>query len=264
MFQNVASVDFKQILKNIFNINNIVIYILAFLVSSNWTTFEYSLLGISFMAAALSADIPLVGVIIATLVGAFVGHGVAGGVAFIAIMLVFFVLTLLFRPKVSISDRNEGLKLGSRVFWSCLIILTAKDLSQITLFASLFFAFIDSSIVYAFYKIFVNGIVVIRDVFDKKVFTVEEYLGVVALVSVAFAMSAFRLDRLGNVGIIAQNVIIAVMLMWIGLKNNMLVSLMAGLVCGLATITVNSSLASYTIVYMIACFAGSLRKQSIT
>ncbi len=246
----------KQILADVLSINNICLYILAFLISCKWITFEYALIGFSFVVACLSAGIPLIGVLISTLIGTFIGHGLSGGIAFIAMMLIFMIITVLFRPKVATSDRNEGVKLGSRLVIACLLILTIKDIGKASFFNRLFFAFIDTSIVYAFYKVFVNGIVIVRDIFDKKVYTVEEYLSLVSIITFAFCLN-FRGTEYSKIGLFIQGLITAFVLMWISLKNHTLVSLLAGLVAGLTIILINVGFAKYVVVYMIACLLAS-------
>ena len=59
---------------------------------------------------------------------------------------------------------------------------------------------IISALVYVFYKIFVNGIVVIRDFNIKKAFSIEEIVAatiIIAIASVPFILSYMLLGMLG-------------------------------------------------------------------
>ncbi len=247
----------KQILGELFRVNNIVIYILTLLVSSNSVAFEHVLLGISVFAACISTSIPLIMVSICALIGTFIGHGIIGVTTIIATSLILIIISSISKPKVAVVDKNEGLKLGSRLIISCMIIFMVKELSKNSFWPALFFSFIDCSLIYVFYKIFVNGIAVIRDITDKRAFAIEEYLACVATVAMAFSVGLTRLTRLGEFAIAVQSIVICSLLMWISLKNRPIVSVMAGFVIGLVILLVNVGYAIYIPVMIVAGFIAS-------
>jgi len=256
-FNTSKALRIKQVLGEVFKVNNIVLYILALLISGNSIIFEHVLLGVAFVASCISTSIPLIGVVICTIIGTIIGHGVFDTITLIAIMLILFVISSIFKPKVAVIDKNEGIKLGSRLVISCLFVFMVKELSNNGFWTALFFSFIDCSITYVFYKIFVNGIAVIRDIFDKRAFAIEEYLACVLTIVMAFSVGLTRLTRLGEFAIAIQSIVICILLMWIALKNKPIVSCLAGFVAGLIMILVNVGYTIYIPVMMVAGILGS-------
>ena len=65
----------KEILKNLVNIKNVMIYIIAFMISTIGMGQEVSPFSIAIVAASLAGGIPAIMVVIAGLVGNFIGVG---------------------------------------------------------------------------------------------------------------------------------------------------------------------------------------------
>ena len=98
---------------------------------------------------------------------------------------------------------------------------------------------------------------VIRDIGDKKVFTIEEYMSLVAIIIAAFSVGYSRLAGFGNITIIIQSIVICSLLMWIALKNRTVVSVLASIVAGIILVSVNVGYVIYIPVMMAAGFIGS-------
>ena len=77
------------------------------------------------------------------------------------------------RPKYNEDEKNEKVKLAKNIFFASLIIQIAKvGMSGFTLYdilSSISFAMITV----VFYKIFVNSMIAVRDLWEGKAFSIE-------------------------------------------------------------------------------------------
>ena len=160
--------------------------------------------------------------------------------------LIFFALVFVFKPKISTDDRNEVFKVGTRVFFATFIYYIIKSIRGEFTASNIFFGFIISCLTYIFYKIFVNGIAVIRDIKKIKAFTVEEIIASALIFSIA--LSSFSGIKIFDYSI--TNIIIIVLMLVIGYKNGVMVGFMSGLSIGLA-LTLISDLESFQILVFI-------------
>lgn len=238
MFQNITeeiheeenlknNIKVKKLLKELFTFKNIFIYILTFFMSTLSIKQDIIPFGLAMVAACIGSTIPIVCVYFVAVIGTFVGNGVSALSNFIAISIMYFVLVLLFRSKVAIDERNEVLKTGGKLFFACLIVEIVKNLKGVFLVYDLLIGVISSALIYVFYKIFVNGLIVIKDFKTKNAFTIEELVAstiIIAVTSLAF-------NELNILSINISNVIIIFMIMILGWKNGMMV----GATCGIAT-----------------------------
>ena len=76
----------KAILKNLVNVKNVMIYIIAFMISTIGMGQEVSPFSIAIVAASLAGGIPAIMVVIVGLVGNFVGVGTVGVLNYILII----------------------------------------------------------------------------------------------------------------------------------------------------------------------------------
>ena len=80
----------KEILKNLINIKNIIIYIIAFMISTIGMGQEVSPFSIAIVAASLAGGVPAIMVVVAGLIGNFIGVGAIGVLNYILIILMLF------------------------------------------------------------------------------------------------------------------------------------------------------------------------------
>lgn len=149
---------------------------------------------------------------------------------------------------MALEERNEQLKTGGKLFWACLIINIIKNMNGIFLMYDVFMAVIAAAITYVFYKIFVNGLIVIKNVRLKNVFSIEELIG--ASIIIAIASLAFNNFNIYNLNI--ANIIIMFIIMVLGWKNGMILGGTAGISIGLAM-----SLSGQVTILQITMFAVS-------
>ena len=136
----------------------------------------------------------------------------------------------MFKTKIAVEERNEIVKTGGKLFFACFIVSIIKSFIGIFLLYDVFMGAISASIVYVFYKIFVNGLACIKDFNNKKAFTIEELIAGILIISLASL--AFNNVNIFSLNI--SNIIIIFMIMLLGWKNGMLIGAVSGISIGLA------------------------------
>lgn len=240
MFQNVSNsrIDINKednkkvslILKELFTVHNVVIYILTFLVSMVSIKNEIIPFGLAILAACMGGTVPIFMVYIVSFISTWIFHGGDGLATFFGTSIIFFVLIFIFKPKVSLDERNEVLKVGTRLFFASFLYNLINNIRGVFLIYDLFLGLVIAALTYTFYKIFVNGIVVIRDWGEKKAFTVEELIA--ASIIIAIAISVLKDVQIFSLSI--SNILIIFIILVLGWKNGMLIGGTAGLSIGLA------------------------------
>ena len=240
MFQNVANIGKREQisqesniiyrLKEIFRYQNIFIYVLTFLMSTLSIKGEIMPFGLAIMAACVGENVPIIGVFISAILGTCIGNGIASLGNFIAVSVIYFILVLMFKTKIAVEERNEIVKTGGKLFFAYFIVSIIKSFIGIFLLYDVFMGAISASIVYVFYKIFVNGLACIKDFNNKKAFTIEELIAGILIISLASL--AFNNVNIFSLNI--SNIIIIFMIMLLGWKNGMLIGAVSGISIGLA------------------------------
>lgn len=246
MFQNIAeetmqnereniniNARWAKLLKELFKVQNIVIYILTLLISMITVKDTYIPLGIAMVAACLGSTVPIVLVYICSLIGTAISVGSSEFANVFWLSIVYFLLLSMFRAKICVEERNEIYKTGSRLFWAYVICSIFRNWGSGWIY-NLFMSCMTGGILYVFYKIFVNGIIIIKDFNKKKVFTVEETASGIAII--VLALSFFNnnvIDKLTISSIIGMFLII--ILGWqkgilAGVSTAILSAIMLGLV----------------------------------
>ena len=242
MFQNVADIENQKEniegkndeiiyrLKEIFRYQNIIIYVLTFLLSTLSIKGEVVPFGLAMVAACVGESVPLIGVFISATIGTLIGNGLASTGNFLITIAVYFAFVLLFRGKVAVEERNEIVKTGGKLFAACFIISIIKSFIGVFLLYDVFMGAVSASLIYVFYKIFVNGLACIKDLNEKKAFTIEELIAGIIIISLA--SSVFNDFNIFSLNI--SNIIIIFMIMVLGWKNGMLIGAVSGVSIGLA------------------------------
>lgn len=263
MFQNIAEDTVQnvnnnktnskiiRILKELFKVQNIIIYILTFLISMITVKDVYIPLGIAMVAACLGGTIPIFLVYISSLVGTAISVGSSEFLNVFWLSIVYFILIILFKPKVCIEERNEIYKTGSRLFWAYMLCAIIKNWGSDIWISDLFNAGITGGILYVFYKIFVNGIIIIKDFNKKKVFTVEESASGIALI--VLALSFFNntvIDKLTVSAIVGMFLIII-----LGWQKGMLAGVATALLSAIMLASVQAFDLSNIVVFIVPAVA---------
>lgn len=242
MFQNIADMgseqesinnktnDIKYRLKEIFKYQNVIIYILTLLLSTLTIKNQIMPFGLAMVAACVGETVPIIGVFLMALIGTAISMQKSAVNNFIVTSIIYFILVLFFKAKVAVEERNEVVKTGGKLFAACMIVSIIKCFTGIFLLYDVFMSIISSSIVYVFYKLFVNGLAFIKDFNIKKAFTMEELIAGILIISLA----SLSLKDINIFSLNLSNIIIIFMIMVLGWKNGMVTGAVSGISIGLA------------------------------
>ena len=254
--QERIKVNTKDVLKKLFAKQNIILYIVTFLISmvgfnTNSYLFSFVPFGLAIIAGALSNNRPIGIMYILSLIGTFIKFGFNNLLIYFITSLVFFVSILLIRPRIE-ENVNEQKKIGGHLFFSVILI------QIITMFFDTFYVFeLLSSIMlgmttYIFYKIFVNSINMIINFGTKRAFTIEEVMGTSLLLSIAITV----FEDLNIFGFSIKNILSILIVLVLGWKNGVLVGatggITIGVVLGVITGTEPIMIAAYAISGLVA------------
>ena len=248
--------EVKEIFKKLFTKQNIILYIITFMVSmvnisSDNVMFSITPFGIAIIAAALSSNMP-VGIMYAiSLISTFIKFGPNSLLTYILTTLVFFVTILIKRPKIQ-DEVNEQKRLGMHLFISTLIVQVVPMFFRSFILYELLTGVMLTISTYIFYKIFSNSITVIREVGIKQVFSIEEVIGTSLLLTIAF----MALGDTAVFGYSVKNILSILLVLILGWKNGILVGATSGITIGVVLGIIGNSepimIASYAISGMIA------------
>ena len=240
MFQNIADMDAQEEnlktnntiyrLKQIFRYQNIIIYILTFLMATLSIKGEIVPFGLAMVAACVGETVPLIGVYLSAIIGTYVGNGAAATGNFAGISIVYFLLVLFVKTKIAIDERNESIKSGGKLFSAAMIITIITSYRNTFSLYDVFMGSISASLMYVFYKIFVNGLATIKDFNDKKAFTIEELVASVIIVSIA----SVALSEVVILGYSLTEILVLFMIMVLGWKHGLLIGAITAISIGLS------------------------------
>lgn len=265
MFQNISEQEIneeekvvnkkfniKQILKNMFTIPNIILYVVSFMISTVSILDGITVFAMAIFAAACSNGVVAGGIYVATLLGTFIGLGKDAFLSYLLTSLLFMVLMLVVKPRIQEDTKNEKMLLGKHLIFSVICVQAMGIFTGTYLVADLLTTIMEAILTYIFYKIFVNSIPVLQDIITKKAFTIEEVIG--ASLLVAIAISSIKGVNIYGIGI--SNVLSILLVLVLGWKNGVLVGATTGITMGvvLAIIGVgeNGLIATYALSGMIA------------
>ncbi|MBP3595995.1 MAG: SpoIIE family protein phosphatase [Clostridia bacterium] len=253
----------KNMFRENLKIQNIIIYIITFLISMVSIRNEVLPFGLSIIAACLGTEIPIAIVFLVSSLSVLIFQGANSFGVFLFTCIVYFLLAIIIKPKYALEERNEIVKTGGKLFWACFIVNLINNIRGTFLMYNLFMGTIISALTYAFYKIFVNGIVVIRDFNIKKAYSLEELVGAAIIIGLA----STALSSINILGINLSNVIIILLILVLGWKNGMLLGGVSGISIGLAVSIVGNiqpiQIAAFSVAGIIAGFLNKFGKLGV-
>ena len=247
--------DHKQgvnIFANVFAKNNIVLYVVSFMLSMVGLTGEFSIFSVSMLGACFASSVPALGIVLVSLIGNLIKYGVGGALGYFLTALIMVVTLFLIKPVYNEQERNEKIKIGKNVFISTLLLQIIKlAISTFTIYDMLSGVAV-SIIALVFYKIFVNAIVVLQDFNKRSAFSIEEVIGA----SLLLAISVGAFGDLNIFGFGIRNILSILIVMILGWKNGVLVGTTSGVTIGVTLGIITGSepimIAAYAISGMIA------------
>ena len=218
----------KEIIKNLLSIKNIIIYIIAFMISTLGMGQEVSPFSIAIVGACLAGGVPAIMVVVAGLIGNIVGVGTVGALNYILIILMLLILICIKPPKENDQYKNEEIQIAGHIFVSIVLVMIAKLILTKFTVADLLLHITLAVFSVVFYKIFVNSLVVIQEITEKRAFSIEEVMGASLLISIAVS----ALGDFAIFGFSVKNIISILMVLILGWKNGVLVGTTAGVTIG--------------------------------
>ena len=244
--------DNKELIKNLFSVKNIIIYVLAFMVSMVGMGQDVSPFSIAMVGACLASKIPAIVVLIVGLIGNIVGVGTIGALNYILIILMLLITMCIKPPKENDEYKDEQMQISKHIFFSIILVMVAKLILTKFTIGDLLLHITLAVLSVIFYKIFVNSLVVIQEITDRRAFSIEEIIGASLLVSIA--CSAF--GNLSIFGLSIRNILSIFMVLLLGWRNGVLIGTTAGVTIGvtLGIIAQNDPIivAEYAVAGMIA------------
>ncbi len=242
----------KEILKNLFSIKNIIIYVLAFMISIVGMEQDVSPFSIAIVGACFSNGIPAIVVVILGMIGNLIGVGVIGVLNYILILLMMLIILCLRPPKENDEYKNEKMQISKHIFFSIMIVMIAKMILTEFTVGDLLLHITLAIMSVIFYKIFVNSLSVIQGITDKQAFSIEEVIGACLLISIA--ISAF--GDFSIFGLSIKNILCIFIVLLLGWRHGVLVGTTAGVTIGVTLGIISQSepilVAGYAISGMIA------------
>lgn len=242
----------KIFFKKAFTKQNLLVYIISFMLSTIECTNGVAPFGIAIFAACLSNRIPALIVYGLTLLGTFVGLGGEKALIYLLTSLVFVGMTLLWKPKENLEYENEKLKLGKFVFFASFLVQASKMLFGSFMVYDLLVSVMIGISAYIFYKIFANSLLVIHEFGIKRAFAIEEVIG--ASIMLCVCASAFR--DFAIFGFEIRTILSILVVLVLGWKNGILVGATTGITIGTILGLIGAQnpmiIASYALSGMIA------------
>lgn len=259
MFQNINGYTVQEEKKEVtnrwsevFQKNNIIMYILSFMLSLVGIGGAFSLFSISILGACFSSSIPLLGVVVITLIGNIIKFGTGGALEYFLTSLLFLLSLFIIKPKYNEDERNEKIKVGKNIFISVFILQIVKAMFGTFTFYDILLSITYGIIAVAFYKIFANSLSVIENFGQKKAFSIEEVIGTSLLL--AIAVSAFA--DISIWGFSIRNVLSILIVLVLGWKNGVLIGATSGVTIGVTLGIITGGepiiIAAYAISGMVA------------
>ena len=217
-----------KLLKNLVNINNVIIYIISFMVSTIGMGQEVSPFSIAIVGASLAGGVPAIGIVLAGLLGNLVGAGITGVLNYTIIIIMLLVLISIKPPKENDQYKNEQMQIASHIFMSIIIIMVAKLILTKFTIGELLLNITLAVFSVVFYKIFVNSISVIKGITEKNAFSIEEVIGASLLISIAIS----SLGEISVLGLSIRNILCILIVLTLGWKNGILIGTTSGVTIG--------------------------------
>ena len=224
----------KDVLKRLLAKQNIILYIVTFMISmvgfdNNAFIFSLVPFGLAIIAGALSNNRPIGIMYVLSLIGTFISFGLNNLLVYFITSLVFFVSILIIRPRLQ-ENVNEQKKIGGHLFFSVILVQIVPIFFRQFYVFDLLTSIMLGMTTYIFYKIFVNSITMIIDFGSRRAFTIEEVMGT----SLLFAIAITVFGNLNIFGFNIKNILSILIVLVLGWKNGVLVGATGGITIGVA------------------------------
>ena len=251
--------NIKNIIKSAIKGQSILLYIVALMLSCvDGIGLNYSIFAMAIFAATISNGIPVGILYVLTMIGTLAKFQTAGLLSYIFTSAILILLILTFKPKKLLLDyESEKTKLGKYIFLAVFLGQAVKMFFQEFLVYDLLISITSAMTAYIFYKIFSKSIIVINEIINKKIFSIEEVIGATLLVSIAG--TCFGDTKLIGLGV--GNIISILLVLILGWKNGVLIGTTSGVTVGVVLGIITESNPIMIAVFAISgMLAGMLSK----
>ena len=247
----------REMLKNLTSFKNIIIYIISFMISTIGMGQEVSPFSIAIVGACLASGVPAIGVVLVGLIGNIIGAGTIGALNYILIILMLLILLFIKPPRENDEYKNEKIQISGHIFFSVIFVMIAKLILTKFTIGDMLLHITLAIFSVVFYKIFVNSLIVIEEITEKRAFSIEEVMGASLLLSIAVA----ALGDFSILGLSIRNIISILIVLVLGWRNGILVGTTAGVTIGITLGIIAQNEPLIVAVYAISgMFAGILNK----
>lgn len=250
--------NIKDILKGIVKKQNLILYIISFMISTVGFGNNINPFAPAMLAAVCSNNIPMGIIYILTLIGTGIGFGKDGILIYFLTSLIFIVTLSMF--KIKVDTKNENKKLCLRICVATAIAQIIKMAFGKILIYDLLISITSIIAVGIFYKIFEAAVRVIKDSEFKKAFAIEEVLA--ASLLIAISVAGFK--EILIFGFSLKNILSILIVLILGWQNGILVGGTTGIIIGFVLGIIGNGdigqISSYAISGMIAGLLNRLGK----
>lgn len=223
--------NYKELISRLFTVQNIIIYVLTFMISmvgfGNNSSMMLAPFGLALVSAAISSGVPIALVYISSLLGTAIKFGANTTLMYLFASILLLVTVLIKKP-VKNEEETEKIKLGGYLFFSILFVQLIHIICTGFYMYDFLLAITLSITVYIFYKIFVNSISVISMYGIKTVFSIEEVIGASLLVAIAVS----SLSGINLFSFSIRNILCIFIVLVLGWRNGILVGGVSGITVG--------------------------------
>ena len=251
--------NIKDIIKSVIKGQSIFLYIFSLMLSCvDGIGLNYSFFAVAIFAATISNGIPVGVLFVLTMIGTLAKFQTAGLLSYLFTIAILVVLILMFKPKKLLLEyESEKIKLGKFVFFSVFAGQAIKLFFNEFLVYDLLVSITSGMTAYIFYKIFSKSLIVINEIRNKKVFSIEEVIGATLLVSIA--VTCFGDTKV--IGLQFSNIISILLVLILGWKNRILIGTTSGVTVGVVLgIITNSNPILIAVFAVSGMIAGILSK----
>ena len=218
---------------------------------------EVSPFSIAIVGACLASGVPAIGVVLVGLIGNIIGAGTIGALNYILIILMLLILLFIKPPRENDEYKNEKIQISGHIFFSVIFVMIAKLILTKFTIGDMLLHITLAIFSVVFYKIFVNSLIVIEEITERRAFSIEEVMGASLLLSIA--VSAF--GDFSILGLSIRNIISILIVLVLGWRNGILVGTTAGVTIGITLGIIAQNEPLIVAVYAISgMFAGILNK----
>ena len=258
-FEEVSkSAEERSVIKRLFSLKNIIIYVVAFLMSmiSVKRGNFIAPFGIAIVAASMSNGVPIIFVLIASLIGTTIKFGWGETLSQAIVHIVFLITVLFIKPK---HDEYDKLKVGKQFIFAILVQFIIMGIAKGFTWECVYATACNVFLAYILYLIFANAIVAIDSLLQKLICTNEEIVSIAILFTIAF--QAFDFILLGPIplSIVFDFIVLAVLAWKNGLYPAFITSLVASLLICCLTPMSDALITALMILSPIVILIGLIR-----